>query len=378
MGFFKTYVMLKEKLYFIYLLIPFLIGDSIIKNKIGLVLSLLLNKKKFTVKFSSDSILNFESSQQQTLVQLISLLTYSISWNIKSNQVNFSFDNKNYFSLQINPLSYEDRNLLELFYYGIRFGANFISHKIEAQTKYPDKTIIIHQNNKKKIIEVSNGIKFYLDSVLPGVTIVEAFISDIHSVDSKIDWNGKTIVDVGAQCGDTPLYYASKGAKVFAFEPNQNHYNAMLRNLELNPEIAKNITTYPYAIGKDGPVKFFQSDESEITSMSSFVYNVHGSHTKETTVDSFSLNNALKKFNISKVDLLKMDCKGCEFYLDKESLQNVDKIKIEYTAFEKSHKIENLLTLIEKSGFEFFIYRTDPSSRLSNKISGNIYGIRKS
>ena len=86
----------------------------------------------------------------------------------------------------------------------------------------------------------------------------------------------------------------------------------------------------------------------------------------------------MKKFNIPHVDLLKMDCKGCEFFLNEKSLKNVDRVKIEYAAVDPTHKIENLLKTLKDSGFEYFIYRTDPNNRQSNKNAASVYGIKKS
>ena len=72
---------------------------------------------------------------------------------------------------------------------------------------------------------------------------VKLLITDYRGLKTKYFKNNikenNIVVDVGAQCGDTPLYYANKGATVYAFEPNLNHYNAMLKNLSLNPVLAK-------------------------------------------------------------------------------------------------------------------------------------------
>ena len=93
------------------------------------------------------------------------------------------------------------------------------------------------------------------------------------------------------------MYYASRGAIVFAFEPMKAHYDAMIRNLTLNPKLFERITPINAAIGKDGKLKFYHSGISEIAGVSSFVYNVHG---KEATifndVQGYSLSAAIKKF----------------------------------------------------------------------------------
>lgn len=77
---------------------------------------------------------------------------------------------------------------------------------------------------------------------------------------------------------------------------------------------------------------------------------------------------------ISKVDLLKMDCKGCEFFLNEKSLEKVKRIKIEYVAMDSSHKLKDLLKTLEKMKFKYMIYRIEPFNYTSNKMIGHIYG----
>ena len=85
----------------------------------------------------------------------------------------------------------------------------------------------------------------------------ETFVTDLHHINSKIDWKDKVVIDVGPEYGDTPLYFASMGAKVYAFEAQKSHYEGMLENLSLNPELSKQIIPTNAAIGKDGFLDFF-------------------------------------------------------------------------------------------------------------------------
>ena len=46
---------------------------------------------------------------------------------------------------------------------------------------------------------------------------------------------GKTVLDVGAGCGETALFYFLNGAsKIFAIEPNEEAYKLLLENKEVN------------------------------------------------------------------------------------------------------------------------------------------------
>jgi FkbM family methyltransferase len=365
-----------ENLGLIYYLLPFIF---VAKNKLGLTLSVLFGSKNYRIKLKDNSVVRFASSQFDTMLSFLAILTYATSYSITSDRkLEVSFDMmKNKFTIPLDNLTIEDENLLLTLFGGLRHGADFITeNEVSNQRRYRDKTFRITKKDGKQIIETSNGIKFYMDSIHPGNTIVEAFVQDIHLVNSKDDWNGKIVLDVGAECGDTPLYYASKGATVYAFEPMKAHFDAMMRNLSLNPELSKRITPINAAIGKDGTLKFYHSDRADIAETSSFVYNAHGEDVKVFEVKGYSIRTAIKEFNIDHVDLLKMDCKGCEFFLTEDDLRNVNKIKIEYEAFPYvGHSLENLLKVIKNMNFDYVLYRINPNrDKFSNKDSGHLYG----
>jgi len=350
---------------------------SLLKNKYRFLMSLFFGSSRLEVILKNGTTLNFNSSQFNTLLYLLGIISFSTSYSKKSEDfLEVTFDTQNKFIISLKNQSREDQNLLELLFFATKFGATLITEKDIDLKDFRDKTFRIIEKDKKKIIETSEGIRFYIDSIHTGNTIIETFVNKIHLINSHIDWKNKLIIDVGSECGDTPLYYANLGAKVFAIEPIKEHYDAMIRNLSLNPTLAKNITPINAAIGKDGILKFHQSTESEIAGCASFVYDLQGENQKITEVKGYSLESFFKKYEISEVDLLKMDCKGCEFFLNEKALEKVKRIKIEYLAMDSSHKLKDLLDTLEKMKFKYMIYRIDPFDNTSNKISGNIYGIK--
>ena len=355
----------------IYFLAPFL---NIVQNKISLLFAVVFGFEEIQLVLKNGLKIKLKKSQFDILQSIMGIVGYSMISKFRDEQfLNLSFDGKNFFDIDTKKLDLETENLLLLLYFGTKYGADFISGKNDIKSKR-DKTFHLYESEGKKIIETPNGIKFFMDSIHPGNTIVETFVNKIHFINSDIDWNGKIVIDVGAECGDTPLYYASLGATVYAFEPIRAHYDAMIRNLSLNPSIAKNIIPVNAAIGKDEILTFYHSDSSDIGVSASFVYNLHGKDAKTTKVKGYSVESAIEEFKINHVDLLKMDCKGCQFFLTKDSLKIVDMVKIEYGIRERNHKIDDLLELLKASDFDYVIYRTNPFHRVSNKIGGNIFG----
>jgi len=362
---------LRYNLGLLYYLAPHM---RVVKNRWGFCLSILLGFSSYKVKIDQGKTISFEKKQFSILLSLLGILSYATEYSIISkNKIKVSFDSKNWFTLSLTDFSKEDENLLILLYQGIKNGANFIT---EGDITNRKKTLKIIDFDGKKIVETFSGIKFFLELIHPGNTIIETFINDIHSITFKDSWEDKTVIDIGAECGDTALYYANLGAKVYSFEPIKSNFDALEKNLKLNPDLAKKITPFNAAIGTDGKAKFFLNPEAPDTG-ASFVYNKYDSSALTTIVDGYSLKSALKKFNIDKVDLLKMDCKGCEFFLTKEDLVDVEKVKIEYLAKGDGKQLDNLLNILEVSGFENVIYKVNPEQNNSNKILGHIFGEKK-
>ncbi len=221
------------------------------------------------------------------MMDLLGILSYFIYFEKKGNNIEFSFDTINKFTILIENLSYEDENMLELLFGSKKYGANFVSKYQLDKNDYRGKTFRIFSSDGKKIIETYNGVKFYIDSIYPGNSIIEIFVRNIHQINPYDDFDNKVVIDVGAECGDTPLYFASLGAKVYAFEPIPEHYDAMVRNISLNPTLSEKIVPINAAMGKDGTLAFFRDGSVEVGS-ASFVKNVHGENAQISHVTGFA------------------------------------------------------------------------------------------
>ena len=367
---------LRRNFGYIYYVIPFLVDSPNVKNKIDIIFSLLRNNESINLKLNNIKV-KFSLSQFKTFLNVIGLIKFSTSYSIDKNyDFKISLDEENYFDFNLKNLNFEDENLLELLFEGVKHGANFINGEKQRDLPIRDKTLRILTLNDKKIVETANGLKFFIDSILPGVTIVEPFVQNAHQINENDDWNNKVVLDIGAQCGDTPLYYASRGATVYAFEPIKGHYEAMIKNIEINPELKNKINPVNAAMGKDEILTFYQSNKSEIAGMPSFVYNSFGKDAKITKIQGYSLSSIYEKFQLKHVDLLKMDCKGCEFFVNKDELDIVNVVKIEYLADGNEHTLNELTQVLKSKGFEIIIYRIDPFHRVSNNENATIYAKR--
>ena len=101
--------------------------------------------------------------------------------------------------------------------------------------------------NGEFLLRMPDGILLTINSYsFNPLIIAETWLYDIHFLGFDLsDW---FVLDIGAFVGDTALYYARRGAFVVAVEPLPSYYEAMLRNLELNPELKSRIISINAAI----------------------------------------------------------------------------------------------------------------------------------
>lgn len=181
-----------------------------------------------------------------------------------------------------------------------------------------------------------------------------------------LDVKDKTVVDIGANIGDTAIYFALKGARrVIAFEPFPKIFHIAQRNVKVNG-LDDKIVLINAGCGYDGEVRVREDIESNAsTQLVDFGEGIK--------VPVFSLNTIVSKFNIEKGSVLKVDCEGCEYDLfrnaNKETLNRFEKIQIEY-----HYGYKELVDILKENGFKAKI--TIPRS-LQGIIFGYIYAWRQ-
>lgn len=205
----------------------------------------------------------------------------------------------------------EANTLVELAHMGVEF--------TEAERDPGASKWRVYAN--QNLLEFPSGIRVTLDLADSSV-LAETFLFDTHFWGN--DLAGCDVVDVGAYIGDTALYFASKGARVFAFEPDPLNYHALQRNLALNPGLSGSISTFNMAVGPDATIPFWAGRRS-----GSSAFAVSGN---PVSVRSVSLKTVFEMLRLQSPFLLKTDCKGCETDLVKQSqIKDFAHVQIEYT-----------------------------------------------
>ena len=155
--------------------------------------------------------------------------------------------------------------------------------------------------------------------------------------------NGKIILDIGSNVGDTALDFASKGLTVYGFEPVKELYELSLKNVGLNPHLNDKINIFNYAVS-------YKKGTISIDKMDSTLDYVDAEDSYE--IEVITMEDILSKFNI-KPTLLKMDCEGCEFDIIRNTdLSGFEEIIMEHHAGLRNDNHEDIVNILEKQGFK--------------------------
>jgi FkbM family methyltransferase len=135
------------------------------------------------------------------------------------------------------------------------------------------------------------GFKFSENT--PSTALREIFLEEIYNVEGFKPENGQTVIDVGANYGDSSIWWAKTfGCKVVAFEPLVNVFNVLVENIKLNNA---DVVAHNLALGNGDDI-IGRSDGNMFSS---------GGDVKirSAKLDSYSFES---------VDLLKIDVEGFE------------------------------------------------------------------
>lgn len=140
------------------------------------------------------------------------------------------------------------------------------------------------------------------------------------------------IIDVGANIGFFSLYchLKFKNPKIFAFEPIKRNFEILKKNVS---DIDDNsILIFNKAIyNEEGSIVLKLNNNLALSTSASIFNNALGSD--EERVNTTTLHLVLKEHNITKIDLLKLDCEGSEYNIlyetDNEMFSNINTIALE-------------------------------------------------
>ena len=167
--------------------------------------------------------------------------------------------------------------------------------------------------------------------------------------------HGWIVFDVGANVGIFTAQQASRGAHVYAFEPNPNCYER-LRKTIANNRLDERVTAFNCAVGSaccTGQLVVSVGMTTQgfvLPSGKPANTNING-----PTVSITTLDDVVKSYGVEQIDLLKMDVEGGEVEVLRgatRTLKLVCRVVLEYHSRELLTQVD---TLLSDTGFTIIL-----------------------
>jgi FkbM family methyltransferase len=221
---------------------------------------------------------------------------------------------------------------------------------------------------KGGVIEFKNGVKCMIRNKSDSIAFFEVFFLNTNNFLDDFMIKGKDIViDIGAHIGYFSIYSSqkAKNGKIFAFEPYNESYEMLIKNLRINH--INNVIVQNLGVTKKSGMDSLYLRKN---------YAIGNSMYKNTKSDSkidiktISLQDIIKNNNIQKIDFLKLDCEGTEYEillnLDHLILQKIDKIVAEMHPNIENFKIRDVKEFLISNGFDVRIIH--PLNNISEEL----------
>lgn len=153
---------------------------------------------------------------------------------------------------------------------------------------------------------------------------------DVGSIFGEVCYDvkvhGKTVLDIGANIGDSSLFFALRGAsRVVALEPSYSNFLILQENIRLNGLDTKIIPLHFGVSAKDCTIKLPENLSGAM------VNAVNDRSTDGIDVEMISIEKIINRYN---PQVIKIDCEGCEYEifdnLSTDLLQKIEVIIGEY------------------------------------------------
>ena len=165
-------------------------------------------------------------------------------------------------------------------------------------------------------------------------------------------------MDIGANVGDSAIYFAANGAKkVIAFEPYPYSYKFALENIKMN-NLDDKILLLNAGYGSGSVLIDPQFENKVGTPILKFDNGTH--------INLYSLSDIIEQFSLQEF-ILKVDCEGCEYNIEKEKgevFKHILRVQMEY-----HYGLKNLVDMLSR--FDYKVNFTKPMKNKNYDASNN-------
>jgi FkbM family methyltransferase len=165
------------------------------------------------------------------------------------------------------------------------------------------------------------------------------------------------VLDIGACWGDTTLYFADKvgdNGKVFSFEFIPDNIKIYNINMGLNSHFNKRIQLVENPVSDISGQEVYYENNGPGSKIFDFPFKTHTGSATTISVDDF-----VDRYNISKIDFIKMDKEGAELAALRGALKTITKHKPRL-AIAIYHSMEDFVNIPKwlmdlNLGYEFYL-----------------------
>lgn len=187
-----------------------------------------------------------------------------------------------------------------------------------------------------------------------GHIMEELWKSKIYDPYIPFNKSGTVALDVGSNVGLVSYYLSLHFEKVYALEPSTDHFRNLTKMVDHNG--LTNVAPIKKALFMENG-KFGFGGPKDNTTMRSLHMATWAEGKPEEEVETITLENLFKEFNISHVNLLKLDVEGSEVeILSHPSFKNVaDRIDVivgEQHSWSQRHP-HQIVEALKFNGFNF-------------------------
>lgn len=203
------------------------------------------------------------------------------------------------------------------------------------------------QDNVCLFLRGSRGVR------VSDLSILEEVVQLDHYQINNLVHSGDNVLEIGGHIGMFSLIAGALSGptgQVIVIEASPENFSLLQKNCAANPHL--NIQPMHIAAAEEaGETRFIAS------SWNTGGHRTSNESTKGVCVPTQGLEQILDKFSTDQIDVLKIDCEGCEFAVlgaaDPKTLRRIKTIIVELHRFEgdQSDSIEFLEDKLQQAGF---------------------------
>lgn len=228
----------------------------------------------------------------------------------------------------INLLSIIERFLIDFYLLSLASNKRYLINNlinffiVHIDRKRKKQFYFIFESNKLNLNGLINTLydKYYKQFILIGKLLTDANLySKIHT-----KYKNKIVLDIGAWIGDSILLFHRLGVKkIIAYEPikeNVEFANKIIEKFKINCKL------FPYAVCENDGIVSFIIEESEYRKADLSLFEEKVKNPKIIKVKCISWEKVLENAIKEGVNIVKIDCEGCEKFLTKVNDELIKKI----------------------------------------------------